>query len=60
MDEYTASLQDVRHTYVYDSPVAAYDLDVREQRERAFDRLIRQVQNEYYDEGFAAGQWEMM
>lgn len=60
MDEYTASLQDVRHTYVYDNPVAAYDLEVRGQRERAFDRLIREVQDEAFEDGYNQHGWEMM
>lgn len=60
MDEYTASLEDVRMTYVFDNPVAAYDLEVRERRERAFDRLVRQIQDESFEDGYNQHGWEMM
>lgn len=55
MNEYTASLDDIKTAYVYDNPVAAYDQEYRARRERAFDRLIREIQDEAYEEGYNVG-----
>lgn len=52
MNEYTAALDDLKVIYVYDSPAAAYDLELRAQRERAFDRMIREIQDEAYEDGY--------
>jgi hypothetical protein len=51
MAEYTANLQDVKQAYVID---ALYPEDMPE-RERAFDRLIRQIQDEAYEDGYEVG-----
>lgn len=58
-NEYIANLDDAKTTYVYDNTAAAYDLELRARRERAFDRLIREIQDEAYEEGQAEAHIEM-
>ena len=58
-NEYIANLDDAKTTYVYDNPAAAYDLDLRARRERAFDRMIREIQDEAYEEGQTEAHIEM-
>ena len=48
MPEYIANLHDVKRAYVTD---ALYPEDMPE-RERAFDRMIREIQNEAFEDGY--------
>lgn len=48
MDEYTANPDDVRSKYA-----AGVDAEEAERRRRAFDRMVRQIQDEAYEDGQA-------
>ena len=52
MNEYITNLHDVKAAYVYENPATAYDLELRSLRERAFDRMIREIQDEAYEDGY--------
>ena len=58
-NEYIANLDDAKTAYVYENPNAAWDLELRARRERAFDRMVREIQDESYEEGQAEAHIEM-
>lgn len=55
MAEYTANLSDLRDMYITHGYHTA---DEQEARGRAFDRLIRQIQDEAHEEGYNQRGWE--
>jgi hypothetical protein len=53
MDEYTANMLEVRELYI--NAVRPGDPEIAELRARAFDRLIRQIEDEAYEDGYQVG-----
>lgn len=53
--EYTANLDDVREAYVWDKTRNPEEM---ERRGRAFDRLVRQIQDEAFEDGENQARWE--
>jgi hypothetical protein len=54
MPEYVANLEDVKRSFVTDAP---HPEDMPE-RAIAFDRLIRQIQDESFEDGYNQRGWE--
>lgn len=48
MPEYIANLHDVKRAYVTD----AFHPEDMPERERAFDRMIREIQDEAFEDGY--------
>lgn len=54
MPEYVANLEDVKQSFVTDAPHP----DQMEDRAIAFDRLIRRIQDEAFEDGYNQRGWE--
>lgn len=54
MSEYVANLDEVKRAYVTD----AFHPEDMPERERAFDRMIREIQNEAFEDGYNQRGWE--
>lgn len=59
MHEYTANLMDARQAYIF-ATTDGYDPELAEVRGRAFDRMIRDVEETAFEEGYNQHGWEMM
>lgn len=56
MPEYVANLEDVKEAFIWDEAVPSGIS--REDRAIAFDRLIRQIQDEAFEDGYNQRGWE--
>lgn len=57
MPEYIANLMDARQAYIF-ATTDGYDPELAEVRGRAFDRMIREVQDEAFEDGYNQRGWE--